>query len=192
MQSHYGTGALVALLVGSSLAGCVSVKLPPPTASADTVVQLRRESLGPAKDGTFALAADKPAAMDKSVGGLRGSSLGAEGGSFSGYLRDELVNELKAAGLYDPNATTSIDGYLTNSQLDAAISKGTGLVSARFVVKKNGTPVFDKELTADDSWDSSFIGAIAIPEAVNHYSALYKKLVRSLFDDPDFRAVVRK
>jgi hypothetical protein len=52
--------------------------------------------------------------------------------------------------------------------------------------------VYEKEIAAEASWESSFVGAIAIPAAMNQYGALYKTLVSKLVDDPDFRRALAK
>lgn len=36
----------------------------------------------------------------------------------------------------------------------------------------------------------AFTGAVAIPDALNHYSALYAALADKLFADPEFRAAL--
>jgi hypothetical protein len=176
----------------SALVGCASVTLPPPTASADTVQKLRASNIGPASTGKFTLAPGKPASMDTNVGGLRGLSVAAPNGSYALYLRDVLATELKAAGLYDEKSAVVIDGQLTDSQVDAAISTGTGRLAARFTVSRAGKQVFDKELSVSAKWESSFVGAVAIPAALNQYTSFYKSLVAKLLDDPDFRMAVAK
>lgn len=176
----------------SLLFGCAAVKLPPPGATGDTVQQLRAANLQPMRDGSFALAAGKSPEMDKVQGGLRGSTVAAESGSFAQYLRDTLVAELKAAGLYDSGAPAQVNAQLTDSQLDAAIGTGTGRLAARFTVQREGRSVFDKELAIDERWDSSFLGAVALPEAINRYSQFYKRLVAQLFNDADFRKALAK
>ena len=182
-----------AFLISSlALTGCVSIQMPEPTPSAANVEKLRGAQLAPANVGNFVLAAGKPADMDTSLGGLRGSSVKPGSGSFSKQLRDELLTELKAASLIDPAAKVLIEGQLTDSMVDAAMGTGKGRLAARFTVKREGLVVFDKELAADASWESSFVGAIAIPAAVNQYGALYKALVGKLIDDPDFRKALRK
>jgi len=172
------------------LAGCAAVKLPAPTASGSTVQQLRSTKLVPARSGSFVLAPGKDPGMDQKVGGLRGSSVTAESGSYAQYLKDTLVAELKAAGLYDEAAGVIIEGQLTDSQVDAAIGTGTARLAARFMVLRTGRQVFDKELVVDARWDSSFIGAVAIPAAINQYTALYKALVAKLFADEGFQAAL--
>ena len=189
-------GALLqrlALIAGLAvLTGCASVKMPAPTPSAANAEKLRATKLVPSQVGSFKLAAGKPADMDTSLSGLRGSSISPTHGSFAGQLRDEIAAELGAAGLLDPKSRFVIEGQLTDSMVDAAISTGKGRLAARIQVKRDGQAVFDKEIVAEATWESSFIGAVAIPAAINQYTALYKTLAGKLFDDADFRRALAK
>lgn len=178
--------------VSLSLIGCVSMQLPPPSSSAETAEKLRAANLVAAKTGNFAVAPNKNRAMDSKLGGLRGSSIEPPGGSFSQYLKDQIIADLKAAGLYDPNSGVVIEGQLTDSMVDAAIGTGTARLAARFTVTQSGKRAYDKELAVDAKWESSFVGAVAIPAAMNQYSALYKALAKKLFDDPDFKAALKR
>ena len=183
---------LSTVLVAIVFAGCSATKLPAPTASGDVVEKLRAAQLAPSMVGTFALAPGKNPDMDRTLGGLRAASLVSASGSFSQQLKEELLVELKAAGLYDEKAPIVIEGQLTDSKVDAAISTGTGRLAARFTVTRSGQKVFDKELAVEASWESSFVGAIAIPAAINQYGALYRALVVKLIDDPDFRKALAR
>lgn len=174
------------------LVGCASVKLPAPAASADTVQQLRSAQLVTARAGTFALAPGKSGELDRQVGGLRGSSVTPESGSFSQYLKDTLVAELKAGGLYDEAADAVIEARLVDSQVDAAIGTGTARLVARFTVQRAGHLRLDKEFGVDARWESSFVGAVALPMAINQYTALYKSLVAKLFADDEFRRALAR
>lgn len=169
------------------LAGCASVKMPAPAPSAANAQKLRATKLVPSQLGTFTLAAGKPATMDTTLGGLRGSTLSPTNGSFAGQLRDELAAELSAAGLLDPKSRIVIEGQLTDSMVDAAIGTGKGRLAAKIQIKRDGQTLFDKEIVAEATWESSFVGAVALPAAINQYGALYKTLVGKLFDDPDFK-----
>jgi len=156
------------------------------------VEKLRAANLAPAKAGTFKLAAGKDAALDTRLPGLRGLQVEPGKGTWSQYLKDTLVVELTAAGLHDTASTIVIEGELTDSKVDAAISTGTGRVAARFTVASNARVVYDKELAVEAAWESSFMGAVAVPLAINQYGALYKNLVAKLVDDHDFRRVLAK
>lgn len=180
---------LLAVLV---FAGCANVKLDATGATPATVEKLRGAPLAPAQVGTFRLAPGKDAAMDTSLSGLRGNTAAPAKGSWSQLLKDTLLVELTAAGLHDPASRLVIEGLLTDSKVDAAIGTGTGRLAARFIVKNGAAVTYDKELAVDAQWESSFMGAVAIPLAINQYGALYKALVAKLVDDPDFRRALAK
>ena len=182
--------ALVIAAGGFALVGCVAIKMPPPQASGDNVNALRAANIVPVKAGNFSVAVGIDPSLDTSLSGLRGSSLEPTSGTFSHYLRDEIVAELKAAGLYDEASNASIQAALNESKVDAAIGTGRGSLGAHFTVTRDGKQVFDKSLRVEASWDSSFIGAVAIPTAAQQYNALYKALAAKLFADADFRAAL--
>lgn len=174
------------------LSACAQVTLPPPVASAENVAKLKAANLAPAAAGNFTLAAGKPAEMDQRQGGLRGSSVSPSNGSFARHLRDTLVAELVAAGLHDDKSQIRIDAELVESALDAAIGTGTGSLGARFVVTRAGKKVFDKVVRVDARWESSFVGAVALPEAINRYGSFYKGLIGKLVDDAEFRTALAR
>ena len=142
--------------------------------------------------GQFALAPGKDKSLDTSISVRASSASAPTGGSFAEYLRETLIVELKSAGLLNTASPAVITGFLTESQIDPAISEGSAKLGARFVVTRAGSAVYDKELTVSSKWESSFVGAVAIPAAINEYTALYRKLVGALLDDPKFQEATRK
>lgn len=76
--------------------------------------------------------------------------------------------------------------------MQSSIGTGTGRLAARFQVLRAGQMVFDKELSVDPAWESSFLGAAAIPAAMNHYETMYKSLVAQLIDDADLRKAMAR
>jgi hypothetical protein len=60
------------------------------------------------------------------------------------------------------------------------------------MVDRSGQVVFDKMLSATQQWDSSFIGAIAVPMAVQNYAGAVQKLVGVLLADSDFQHATSK
>lgn len=109
------------------------------------------------------------------------------GKSFAQYLRAALVGDLKSAGKFDDASPISVGAELTDNQLTTGISEGSALLAARFTVRKADQVVFDKPLRQESHWSSSFIGAIAIPDAFNHYTEQYSLLLNLLYADPDFK-----
>jgi len=50
---------------------------------------------------------------------------------------------------------------------------------------------YDKQVRQDAKWDSSFVGAIAIPDAINHYSEQFRLILLRLYRDPEFLKALR-
>ena len=128
---------------------------------------------------------------DRSIMIRAGKVIPPNGGTFTAFLRQTLITELTAGGKLDANSPIVITGRLTRSDVDAGISKGTAALGATFVVTRGGMQVFEKAFEVKDEWPGDFLGAVAIPAAMDHYTALYAKLVGALLADPEFRAVVR-
>ena len=142
--------------------------------------------------GAFTLAPGKSAELDGPID-VRSNKVSAPTDrSFAKYLKETLSTELRAAGLLAEGAAIVIRGQLTDSTLEAGVGTGRGSVAARFIADRDGRTVFDKELRASGTWDSSFVGATAIPAAINEYTALHRKLVALLLDDAAFRTAVAR
>jgi hypothetical protein len=118
---------------------------------------------------------------------LRGSSYKSPiENSWAAYLREALKSELITGGRYQSGAPVKVSGTLLENELDAGSSTGTARIQARFVAQRNGATVYDKVLTADKRWESSFIGAVAGPLAQQNYIATVSDLLAKLFADSDF------
>ena len=84
-------------------------------------------------------------------------------------------------------------GGLRGSSMSGAEDGSTGYsnVAARFVLRRGEDVVFDKEIAARAEWESSFIGALAIPAGMQGYVSAVQKLAGALFADPEFQAATR-
>jgi hypothetical protein len=169
------------------MAGCAQMRLGAPIASVPNIQKAREAGIAPVALGNFVLAPGKPAGMDSRVVARTNTVYSGFDSSFAKYLRENLAVELAAAGLLEPASRIVIDAQLTDSQLEAATGRGSATVAARFVVKREGATVYDRELRTRAEWNSEFIGVVGIPAAINEYSLLYRKLVSALLDDADFR-----
>jgi hypothetical protein len=177
-------------LVALTAAGC-SQTMGPSTPSTATVLALRSADFPAMRVGSFAPAPGMSPRMDKAVTS-RSVTLGSPTGSLSGYLGSVVEADLRAAGKLDPQSPLVLSGLLTESDLDTGMGTGDGTLGAKFTLTKSGTTVYEKTLQAKAEWESSFIGAVAIPAAINGYTALYGKLVDQLVADPDLKAAARK
>jgi hypothetical protein len=183
----------VSLVASLQLIGCANISMSQPKATLETTTALRGAAMAPVAIGKFSLDPSRPADMDKSIS-FRGANhvTSSIDGSFSQYLRESLRVELEAAGLFDATSKTVVTGTLTQSEADAAIGTATAKLAARFVVIRADSVKYDKELVVNDSWESSFVGATAIPLAAAHYQGLYRKLTGKLLADAEFRAALAK
>lgn len=181
----------LALIAACGLAVACATPLAPQQQTFENVQILQAKDIPQMALGEFKLAAGLPTGMDKSLG-IRADSLTPPPGlTFSGYLKQTLEAELTGAGKLNPSAPVIISGDLTQSRVTTTGANSAGILGARFKITRNGATAFDKELVVNEEWPSSFFGAEAIPEAMNHYNGLYAKLVTKLLQDPDFRAAVR-
>lgn len=124
---------------------------------------------------------------------LRGNPMASPVGSdYAAYLADALRQELVLASKLDPKSTFEISGTLVKNDIAAAgLATNSGEVEARFVVKRSGAVRYEAVKRADASWESSFVGAIAIPRAQQQYPLLVQKLLAALLADPQFVAALR-
>lgn len=186
-----GVLVVAALLASLQFGGCASVTMPSSTASINNVEKLKATGAAPMSMGEFK-ASGQAIHADKGLS-LRGINVvKPANGSFALQLRDQLAAELRASGLLADDGKVKIQGTLTENSLDPAMGTGTARLGARFVVLREGHAVFDKTLTALAQWESSLVGAIAVPAAINQYGTIYQTLIGKLLDDPDFKAAVTR
>ena len=154
--------------------------------SIDSVEALKKGS-APMALGSFTVKPGLPASI-----GLRGSQMSSPVGSdYAAYLADALALELKLAGRLDPQSTVVVSGVLLKNDIAAGgLSTNSGEIEARIAVLNKGTPRYEKVLRAELSWDSSFLGSVAIPKAQQQYPALVQKLLNDHDDRLFFACIV--
>jgi hypothetical protein len=140
--------------------------------------------------GQFKLDSAKPSL--NSVSARTTSLKMPDGNNYADHLKRGAKIELETAGRFDANSPLKLEGTLLQNDLSAAVGTGTSTLSARFNLSDAGKPVFDKVITQNSQWESSFIGAIAIPAAIREYGANFQKLLNKLFVDEDFRKATAK
>jgi hypothetical protein len=118
---------------------------------------------------------------------LRGNTMRSPyNDSFAAYLTEAVKQELVLANKYSEDSKVDISGELLQNTVDAAISRGTAKIEARFVVTNAGEVKYDQTKFAVHDWPSSFVGAVAIPRAIEEYQTVVSKLLNSLFSDQAF------
>jgi hypothetical protein len=182
-------GTCAALCVALVLQGCAMVA-PPYQPSVDNVELLKKGAVRTVALGSFTVQAGAPGG---SAIGLRGASMNSPvGADYAAYLREALRQELVLAGKLDANADIEIAGTLMKNDIAAAgVSTNSGEIEARFVVRRGGTTRYDAVKRAEASWESSFVGAIAVPKAQRQYPVLVAQLLNKLLSDAQFIAALR-
>ena len=85
-----------------------------------------------------------------------------------------------------------VSGVLTRNEINAGgISTNDGVLEALFIVKRDGVVRYNKSKRTNASWESSFVGAIAIPKAQQQYPLLVQSLLGQLIGDAEFQAAVK-
>ncbi len=112
--------------------------------------------------------------------------------SYGEYLTQALVDQLAPANLYRPVSEIQLRGELLENNLSAVASAGSAHITARFEILRNDKVVFNEVKSIEHNWDSSLVGAIAIPAAQKNYPIAVKKLVLALMSDPDFINAVKQ
>lgn len=180
---------MLALAVGACASGPIGKYQP----SLDNLIVLRGEQFGNIRVGEVGRAPGLAAAADRSVS-VRGHTLSSpEGNSFAQYLRAAISTEFKAAAKLDPDSPVVVSGELSRNELHGAgTSVAKAALGARINVTRSGVVAYDRPIVVETEWPSAFMGAIAVPDAINHYAELYRLFVSRLLADPDFAAATRR
>ena len=175
-----------------ALAGCAVPAIDAYQPTIQNAVAVRQADIPTLSVGKFSLAPGRPASMDKSIT-IRASNLRPPAGtSFSAFLGESLATELRSAGKLSPSADTVVEGELTDSKVSSAVGVGEAKLAATFRARRGTVVIYEKNLSVSAVWQSSFIGALAIPDAMNQYTGLYGKLVGALLQDEGFRQALRR
>lgn len=117
---------------------------------------------------------------------VRANPIRSPNGGIPQHVQQALNEELDRAGLLDAKSERHLDVVLVKNELTAGMSQGTGELGARFTLLKSGQVAYDATKYVTRKWDSSAIGAVAIPAAANAYNPMVQDLLKSLYSDPLF------
>lgn len=179
-----GYPLILCLAAAAFSSGC-AMMAPRYTASIDNVQKIKDANTQPVKVGTFD---STPGKGNNNPISIRGSSLASPyDSSYAKYIAEALRQDLELAGKLAPDAKIEISGALNKNDISIPpVGSGTGDLEVRFIVKRAGEARYDQVKTIHDVWDSSFVGAIAIPRAQARYPVMVQKLLAELFADPAF------
>lgn len=172
------------------MAACTDVNVGSPQPSFEAVQTLNASRAAPITVGTFGPGPSLPPEANQSLGVRAVTLRPPEGRSFSQYLGDLLQADLTASGKTATDAPLVVSGQLDHNELNAgSFVTNDAHITATFVVTRrtDNTVVYQKQLDVAEQWPSAFVGAEAIPTAINHYTSLYKTLLNKLFLDSEFQ-----
>jgi hypothetical protein len=177
--------ALLAVTVGIVTTGC-STTAPQYTAAMNNVQALKDVGNFTTKVGGFT---SVPQAGNANPISVRGSSVNSPyNASYANYLEEALKQELALANKLSASAADEISGSLLKNDIDATgFSVGMTTIEARFIVKRNGTVSYDAVKSVKHEFPSSFMGAVAIPRAIQEYTNAVQKILGLLYEDPAFK-----
>lgn len=178
---------IIAVLSVLAITGCSTVA---------PVYQASFENTQKLKDGSSnQIAVDSFKAANKEVNNLTvraGSFASPTNGSYSEYLQKALEQELYDANRLSKNSDVIVGGTLLENEIDASgFSVGVAHVKAEFTVKENDTLKYKKTHSADIQWPSHFVGAIAIPRAIQEYPKVFTQLLHNLYADDEFMEAIK-
>jgi hypothetical protein len=177
---------LAMIAAGMALTGCAAVA-PNYQATIKNTRTLQANPGGGATVGQFN-------AKDDSLNhiSIRGGTFSSPyGDSYSEYIKEALRIELESGGKLSDKTGAVITGELLKNTLDSGISTGTANISARVQVTRDNSRIFNKTFSVDTTWESSFVGAIAIPAAQRNYTNAIKQLIGKVVSDRDFQQAIK-
>ncbi|MEQ1661814.1 MAG: hypothetical protein ABL877_03880 [Thiobacillus sp.] len=180
---------LGALILAATLSGC-ALNVPSYSPRYEVIDQLKKKSINKLSVGDFQ-PVDPKADVNRIT--LRGSPLQPESGTYADYLENALRSDLSEIGVYDPASGTRLDATLLKNDIDVSgFSTATGVISVRLNVSQQSKQVFEKIYMANIQFDSSFVGAVAIPRGQAEYPNLVRTLLQQIYLDSAFIEAVKK
>jgi hypothetical protein len=174
------------ILLSLGLGGC-SIVAAPYQPSIENAQAMKRADLPKMNVGTV-LGNQKNQSIS-----LRGTKMNSATADYGSYIANALTAELKLANLYEPMSATVISGELLSHDINVgSFTTGTGVISMKFVISKSNTQVLEKTVSADIEFESSFMGAIAIPNGQMAYKDLVQSLIKTALSDPEIVAALKQ
>jgi hypothetical protein len=184
---HFFTTLIIT--VAALISGCANLVVPSYSPDYAAVDSLKHSKLDKAALGK--VQPDDAKAKVNQIS-LRGANLTAGDVTFAGYLERAMKNDLQEAGMYDSNAARRIDIVLLQNDMDVSgFSEGVGRIEIELSITTSGTTVLRKKYATSIKFESSFIGAVAIPKGQTEYPNLVRALLSVIYRDQAFSQAMR-
>lgn len=177
-------GLLLVLVLVGLLGACTSPA--PPYSPGIANLEATGKLAGTMSVGKFQFEKGRETELN-SIGARASTFTSPINNSYADYFGDAATKELKAAGKFDASSPRVLTGVLVKNHLTAAgMQVNESDLQVRFRLAQGESTLYEKLIQAQSQWESSFLGAIAIPRALDNYVATIQKLLGNLFADPDF------
>lgn len=176
-----------ALLAALLVSGCSTVA-PQYQASFENTQVLKNNATSKVAVSDFQAADEKVNHLT-----IRGGNFASPtNGSYVEYLKKALEQELYDANRLADAADVTVGGTLLENEIDASgFTTGVAHVKAEFTVKDSAKTRYQKVHSADIQWPSNFVGAIAIPRAIQEYPRVFSELLSKLYADAEFMEALK-
>ena len=87
---------------------------------------------------------------------VRANPIRSPSGSIPAHIQDAITEELRKAGLLDPQAQRQLKVLVVKNQMTAGMGSGDGDLAARFTLLNGNDVVYDATKTVSSQWASSF------------------------------------
>jgi hypothetical protein len=182
--------AIAAAILSLAAAGCTSMAptYQSPVANIDAAAKLQAGI----DVGKFEFRKGEESSLN-SVQARAASFTSPVNGSYADYFAEAVRADLRGAGKLDASSPKVLTGTIEKNDLSAGgVNTNDAEISVRFRLAQGDRAAYDKALTAKHQWESSFLGGIAIPRAIQNYVVTLQKLLHQLYSDPEFAAATRR
>jgi len=178
------------LAIAILVSGCATITAPTYTPHYESIDRLKKNNIEKMSLGEVQ-PRDPSASVNKIK--LRAAVLVSSNGTFANYLESAIRSDLMEMGLYDPTSTTQVDASLIKNDINiSGFNTGYGEMEVMLRVSKKDGPKFEKVYSVNTQFESSFVGAVAIPKGQNEYPNLVRALLQKVYVDPAFIEAVKK
>lgn len=176
--------ALSAVMLVGLLSGC-AYKVSPYGTTSTNQAALRKLGLSPVAVKPFTGAENVPAndVMCRAAGPINASV------SYVTYIQQSLEEELKVAGLYDPNSPIILNGKVQQIDFSSGMSDGKWIFTLETSNSETGKVA---KTSSTMQFSGSFVADKACQETAQAFSQGVQQLMLDTFNNPDFKAVASK
>jgi hypothetical protein len=183
-SAHRQLYVAAAVIVILCVAGCETTNSIPYKASTSNVITIQQSLKASDKKVSLGSVSMAPGVEDSPLCRLMGPVKVAPGKTPAQYIKDAFQEELFAAGVYAPNASTVIDGTITNLTF-SSVSPASWNIS--MAVKSNSSPGYTVNTKYD--FGTSFTAWDACKNVADAFGPAVQELLKQVVSNPQFAAL---